>query len=91
MAHRRALCSVIAVISTFGCVAAAVAPLRAENLVVIDADAIRGVVTGPNGPQAGGWVVAETTDLPNRRTKVAVTDDQGRYVVSNPPRAIHRI
>ncbi len=31
--------------------------------VGIDADDIGGVVTGPNGPEAGVWVIAETTDL----------------------------
>ena len=25
-----------------------------------------GVVSGPNGPEAGVWVIAETTDLPTR-------------------------
>ena len=32
----------------------------------IDADDIGGVVTGPNGPEAGVWVIAETRDLPVR-------------------------
>src|SRR6266513_5402054 len=39
---------------------------------------IGGVVTGPNGPEAGVWVVAETTDLPTKFAKVVVTDDRGR-------------
>jgi hypothetical protein len=49
--------------------------------VVIDGDDIGGVVTGPNGPEAGVWVIAETADLPTRFAKVVVTDDQGRYVI----------
>ena len=32
--------------------------------VAIDADDIGGVVTGPSGPEAGVWVIAETRDLP---------------------------
>ncbi len=29
---------------------------------------ISGVVTGPKGPEAGVWVIAETTDLPTRKS-----------------------
>ena len=42
-------------------------------------DSIRGVVTGPNGPEPGVWVIAETTHLPTKYAKVVVTDDEGRY------------
>ena len=48
--------------------------------VRIDNDDIGGVVTGANGPEAGVWVIAETTDLPTKFAKIVVTDDQGRYV-----------
>ena len=37
--------------------------------VAIDEDDIGGVVTGANGPEAGVWVIAETTDLPTRYAK----------------------
>ncbi len=53
--------------------------------VSVDADDIGGIVTGPNGPEPGVWVIAETTDLPTRFTKSVVTDDQGRYVVPDLP------
>ena len=43
---------------------------QAPPAVAIDADDIGGVVTGPNGPEAGVWVIAETTDLPTRYTKM---------------------
>ncbi len=46
--------------------------------IAMDADDISGVVTSDNGPEAGVWVVAETTDLPTRLIKSVVTDDQGR-------------
>src|SRR5271156_5212294 len=46
-----------------------------------------GTVTGPNGPEAGVWVIAETTDLPTKYIKIVVTDDQGRYVVPDLPKA----
>ena len=74
--------------------AAPPAQLRAQQTppaVAIDADDIGGVVTGPNGPEAGVWVIAETTDLPTRYTKMVVTDDQGRYVVPDLPKANYSV
>lgn len=38
---------------------------------------IAGVVTGPRGPEAGVWVIAETNELPTRFVRIVVTDDQG--------------
>jgi hypothetical protein len=55
--------------------------------VSIDSDDIGGVVTGPNGPEAGVWVIAETFDLPTRFVRIVVTNDQGRYVVPDLPDA----
>src|SRR5215218_8752236 len=46
-----------------------------------------GLVSGPNGPEAGVWVIAETTDLPTKFAKMVVTDDQGRYVLPELPKA----
>ncbi|MGE4062829.1 MAG: hypothetical protein AB7E79_05625 [Rhodospirillaceae bacterium] len=59
--------------------------------VAIDADDIGGVVTGPKGPEAGVWVIAETTDLPTRFRRIVVTDDQGRYVVPDLPAANYTV
>src|SRR5215212_1828893 len=55
--------------------------------VAIDNDDIGGVVKGPGGPEAGVWVIAETRDLPVRYIKIVVTDDQGRYVIPDLPKA----
>jgi len=55
--------------------------------VPIDSDDIGGAVTGPNGPEAGVWVIAETRDLGVRHIKSVVTDDQGRYVIPDLPAA----
>ena len=46
--------------------------------VPMDSDDIAGVVTGPNGPEAGVWVIAETRDLPTRHVKIVVTDEKVR-------------
>ena len=55
--------------------------------VAIDPDDIGGVVTGGRGPEAGVWVIAETRDLPTRLIKVVVTNDQGRYLLPDLPKA----
>src|SRR6202023_21862 len=63
----------------------------AAAAVSIDSDDIGGVVTGPNGAEAGVWVIAETTDLPTKFSKIVVTDDQGRYVVPDLPKARYQV
>ena len=55
--------------------------------VRIDNDDIGGVVSSAKGPEAGVWVIAETTELPTRFAKMVVTDDQGRYVIPDLPKA----
>jgi hypothetical protein len=55
--------------------------------VRLDSDDIGGVVTSINGGEAGVWVIAETTDLPTKFALIVVTDDQGRYVISDLPKA----
>ncbi len=83
-------------VTIFGCMAgeAALAPgthAQQPKSVSIDTDDIGGIVTGPNGPEAGVWVIAETTDLPTRYTKSVVTDDQGRYVIPDLPVANYQV
>src|SRR5258706_8294435 len=59
--------------------------------VKIDARDIGGVVTGAKGPEAGVWVIAETRDLPTRYVKIVVTDDQGRYLLPDLPKATYDV
>ena len=59
--------------------------------VAIDADDIGGVVTSPSGPEAGVWVIAEARDLPTRYIEAVVTDDRGRFVVPDLPKANYDI
>ena len=92
MAARRKVRPTVAAIGTAAFLAvAALAPSKAQNLVAIDADNIGGVVTGPSGPEAGVWVIAETTDLPTKFARVVVTDDHGRYVVPDLPKANYKL
>jgi len=83
-----AIATVVVVVSTWGLVGVGQAPARP---VVVDADDIGGVVTGTKGPEAGVWVIAETTDLPTRLIKSVVTDDQGRYLVPDLPKANYNV
>ena len=59
--------------------------------IAMDADDISGVVTGARGPEAGVWVIAETRDLPTRLIKSVVTDDQGRYLLPDLPKATYDV
>jgi hypothetical protein len=71
---------------------AATSGRQAPNEAIrIDADDIGGVVTGPKGPEAGVWVIAETTSLPTRLVKIVVTDDRGRYVLPDLPKASYDV
>ena len=59
--------------------------------VPMDSDDIAGVVTGPNGPEAGVWVIAATQDLPTRHIKIVVTDEEGRYLLPDLPQATYDV
>ncbi|HXB74424.1 MAG TPA: carboxypeptidase-like regulatory domain-containing protein [Candidatus Acidoferrales bacterium] len=76
-------------------VAALSGALRAQQAtgaaVRIDSNDIGGVVTGAKGPEAGVWVIAETTGLPTKYAKIVVTDDSGRYVVPDLPAANYAV
>jgi hypothetical protein len=84
------------IVAAFGIAAlAAGAPSSVEAqqapAVALDGDDIGGVVRGPGGPEAGVWVVAETTELPTRFARIVATDDQGRYVIPDLPRANYSV
>ena len=68
-------------------------PLSSQQgaTVRIDKDDIGGVVRSNKGPEAGVWVIAETNDLPTRFARMVVTDDQGRYVLPDLPKATYNI
>jgi hypothetical protein len=62
-----------------------------ESSIPMDADDIAGIVTSASGPEAGVWVIAETSDLPTRFAKIVVTDDKGRYLIPDLPPARYQV
>jgi hypothetical protein len=63
----------------------------AAAAVSVGSDDIGGVVSSSNGPEAGVWVIAETRDLPVRFIKIVVTDDRGRYLIPELPKATYSV
>ncbi len=92
---RRVLNLLIAALAVTLVVAMSLSGLRAGQgaaaRVPIDNDDIGGVVTGPSGPEAGVWVIAETKSLPTKLIKSVVTDDQGRYLLPDLPKATYDV
>src|SRR6266436_9210945 len=64
---------------------------QSGEAVRIDGSDLGGVVTSAKGPEAGVWVIAETMDLPTRFIKIVVTDDRGRYLVPDLPKANYSV
>ena len=62
-----------------------------DPTIRIGAADLGGMVTGPGGPEAGVWVIAETTDLPTKFAKIVVTDDRGRYLLPELPKANYNV
>jgi hypothetical protein len=61
------------------------------SAIAIDDKSIGGAVTSRFGPEDGVWVIAETRDLGTRFAKIVVTDERGRYVIPDLPKANYRV
>jgi hypothetical protein len=59
--------------------------------VDVGPDNIGGVVTSAKGPEAGVWVIAETTDLGTKFRKIVVTDDRGQYLLPELRKANYKV
>jgi hypothetical protein len=57
----------------------------------MDADDLAGIVSSSKGPEAGVWVIAETTELPTKFARIVVTDDRGRYLMPDLPKATYSV
>jgi hypothetical protein len=66
-------------------------PQAGANHVAVSPKDIGDVVNSPKGPEAGVWVIAETSDLPTKFRKIVVTDDQGRFLVPDLPKASYKV
>src|SRR5215470_5574521 len=64
---------------------------HANPPVKISSNDIGGVVASAKGPEAGVWVIAETTDLPTRYIKEVVTDNRGRFLIPDLPKATYTV
>src|SRR5437867_9725530 len=73
-----------------GMLLAAAAYAQQAELSIGNTD-IGGVVNGAKGPEAGVWVIAETTDLPTRFARIVVTDERGRYLIPDLPKANYSV
>ena len=84
-------CAVTVAIAT--CIAISWSGIHAQQTasVRVGASDIGGVVSSSKGPEAGVWVIAETTDLPTRYIKEVVTDDRGRYLIPDLPKANYTV
>ena len=76
---------------SFGIARGTVESQSASAPIPVDGDDLAGRVTGPSGPEAGVWVIAETRELPTPFAKIVVTDDQGRYLVPDLPAATYNV
>src|SRR5947209_2836653 len=87
--RKRAAAAVAALF--FGMPAQVHSQQRTSAAITIGNNDLGGVVTSADGPEAGVWVIAETTDLPTKFARSVVTDEQGRYLIPDLPEAKYRI
>jgi hypothetical protein len=78
-------------VSSFLAACQQTAPQGSDSAASMSANDLSGVVASANGPEAGVWVIAETADLPTKFTKIVVTDDRGRYLIPELPKARYEV
>src|SRR6202166_1022518 len=81
---------ILAVLSAAALAGFLAGQVKNETVRITNSD-LGGVVSSPNGAEAGVWVIAETTDLPTKFVKIVVTDDSGRYLVPDLPKANYSV
>jgi hypothetical protein len=82
---RRTAACIAAVGAALTCFAAVAAP------PALPEGYISGVVSSSKGPEAGVWVIAETTETRTPLIKIVVTGDDGRYVLPQLPTATYYV
>ena len=91
MTTRQCLSSIVALCAAAFVLTSELKAQQPQVRVAIDVDDIGGRVTSVNGPEAGVWVIAETSDFSVKFRKIVVTDDQGRFVLPDLPRATYQV
>jgi hypothetical protein len=81
----------IAAVAIAAFLAACAALQSGDSGVNVGSSDLGGVVSGSSGPEAGVWVIAETTDLPTKFAKIVVTDDRGRYLIPDLPKGNYSV
>src|ERR1700688_3610667 len=81
---------ILAVLSAAALAGFLAGQVKNETVRITNSD-LGGVVSSPNGAEAGVWVIAETTDLPTKFAKIVVTDDAGRYLIPDLPKANYKV
>ena len=81
----------IGVFATAAVPVGAGAQQRSATAVTVGSNDLGGVVRSARGPEAGVWVIAETTDTPTRLTKIVVTDDSGRFLIPDLPKGNYSV
>jgi Carboxypeptidase regulatory-like domain len=88
----RLLASVfVAVLAATALPVGANAQQRGTAAVTVGSNDLFGIVRSAQGPEAGVWVIAETTDTPTRLTKIVVTDDNGRFLIPDLPKGTYSV
>jgi hypothetical protein len=67
------------------------APRPGEKSEASESSDIGGIVTSSHGPEAGVWVIAETSDLGTKFRKIVVTNDRGQYLLPGLPKANYKL
>ncbi len=80
----KALVRALMFVSLFVLTLAISGNLHAQQVKIGTTD-IGGTVTSSVGPEAGVWVIAETTDTPTKFARMVVTNDQGQYLIPDLP------
>jgi hypothetical protein len=81
-------CIIVSLVALAGCLMGEGAAFGEAGMA---ADEIRGTVKSAHGAEAGVWVIAETQDFQTRFAKIVVTDEAGRYLIPDLPKARYRV
>ncbi len=81
----------VTAVAVFFAVASACAQTGANSASRGGSAELSGVVSSAHGPEAGVWVIAETTELPTKFAKIVVTDERGRYLIPQLPKANYSV